>query len=212
MAKDGESAGGFSIVISIYLQSGGSVLFMPNTANCFFASCSIPQTISKPTCVSKSLATIGESPSLLILSSNQTVNIMRSVYGMEIKGHDDPFYEIAEVSMHSLSMAGIFGTFYVDFIPILKHLPRWIPGAGFRRLADDWGRYVRRLRDDGFMTLRKKMVRDDRAKIILVVILNSTGAQRGTAMHWKGYARWRQHGGRKHCRDHWRRSGNCLWR
>ncbi|KAL9710899.1 hypothetical protein Ac2012v2_005439 [Leucoagaricus gongylophorus] len=91
------------------------------------------------------------------LRHNQTVNIMRSVYGMEIKGHDDPFYEIAEVSMHSLSMAGIFGTFYVDFIPILKHLPRWIPGAGFRRLADDWGRYVRRLRDDGFMTLRKKM-------------------------------------------------------
>jgi len=89
---------------------------------------------------------------------------MKSVYGMEIKDDNDPFYEIAEVSMLSLSIAGIFGTFYVDFIPFLKHLPRWFPGAGFLKLAEVWGRYVRALRDDSFIMLKRKMVRDDRVK------------------------------------------------
>ncbi|KAJ3574478.1 hypothetical protein NP233_g1744 [Leucocoprinus birnbaumii] len=68
------------------------------------------------------------------LRHNQTASILESVYGTEIKGTQDPFYRIAEISMLSLSTAGVFGTFYVDFLPILKHLPSWLPGAGFRNL------------------------------------------------------------------------------
>jgi len=107
---------------------------------------------------------------LIFCASNQTVNIIKSVYGTEIKDDNDPFYEIAEVSMLSLSIAGIFGTFYVDFIPFLKYLPRWFPGAGFLKLAKSWERYVHALRDDCFIMLRKKMVRDDRVEIFLIFI------------------------------------------
>jgi len=191
IAKDGGSAGGSSTNISTHPQSDGSALSMLNTAKCFFASYLTPRMNSELTCAGQSLQ---KKKCLKHHSysapSNQTVNIMKSVYGMEIKDDNDPFYEIAEVSMSSLSIAGIFGTFYVDFIPFLKHLPQWFPGAGFLKLAKGWEKYVRALRGDCFMTLRKKMVRDDRSrKDAFIFMTCSLETKRGFAVHWQRYAR-----------------------
>jgi hypothetical protein len=83
---------------------------------------------------------------------------MESVYAQEIKGRDDPFHNIAEIAMKSLSAAGVFGNFYVDIFPFLKYIPSWFPGAGFQRQAAEWGNYVRALRDDGFVRLTERMV------------------------------------------------------
>ena len=33
------------------------------------------------------------------------------------------------------SEAGILGAFWVEFLPILKYVPSWFPGAGFQRKA-----------------------------------------------------------------------------
>ena len=65
-------------------------------------------------------------------------------YGIEIKQTDDPFVELAETAIKSLSEAATFGAFLVDFIPILRYVPEYVPGAGFQKKARAW----RKLQED----------------------------------------------------------------
>lgn len=65
-------------------------------------------------------------------------------YGLPIKQTDDPFINLAETALKSISAAAIFGKFFVDVIPILKYVPEFVPGAGFQKKARIW----RKLQED----------------------------------------------------------------
>jgi hypothetical protein len=123
------------------------------------AAPSFPKQVRKPpTPVSQALLALSLPLQLNVVSRAVTASIMESVYDLEIKDKSDPFYKIAEIAMASLSHAGIFGTFYVDFFPFLKYVPSWLPGAGFQQQAVEWGKYVRAMRDDGLKSLEARMV------------------------------------------------------
>jgi hypothetical protein len=59
-------------------------------------------------------------------------------YGLQIKPTKDPFIELAETAVKSISAAASFGAFFVDVIPILKYVPEFVPGAGFQKKARIW--------------------------------------------------------------------------
>ncbi|KAF9002579.1 cytochrome P450 [Cyathus striatus] len=61
--------------------------------------------------------------------------IMASGYGLEVKDKNNRFVSMAEEALEGLSEAGIPGRFVVDLVPLLKHIPFWIPGAGFLKFA-----------------------------------------------------------------------------
>jgi len=54
-------------------------------------------------------------------------------YDLPIKKEGDPYVALAEEAINSLALAVIPGKFLVDLIPILKYVPSWMPGAGFKR-------------------------------------------------------------------------------
>ncbi|KAF8874761.1 cytochrome P450 [Infundibulicybe gibba] len=60
------------------------------------------------------------------------------IYGVKVKEENDPYISIVEQAVGGLSEAGVPGAFLVDFIPILKYVPDWMPGAGFKRKAAHW--------------------------------------------------------------------------
>ena len=64
--------------------------------------------------------------------------IMRVTYGIDIQESDDPYISLAEESFNGFAEATIPGAFWVDFFPILKHIPSWFPGAGFQKKAAHW--------------------------------------------------------------------------
>jgi len=67
--------------------------------------------------------------------------ILKTVYGFEIKTIDDPYIHIAEEGAKAAD--GLLpGRFLVDGIPIMKHLPDWLPGTGFKRVAKLWGKQM----------------------------------------------------------------------
>jgi len=45
----------------------------------------------------------------------------------------------AEKGMAGINRGLLPGTYLVDAFPILKHIPEWFPGAGFKRNAKKWG-------------------------------------------------------------------------
>lgn len=40
--------------------------------------------------------------------------------------------------MDGLNEAAVPGAFLVDVIPLLKYVPKWFPGAGWKRKAEEW--------------------------------------------------------------------------
>jgi len=65
-------------------------------------------------------------------------NILSVAYGIDIADRDDEHIAVAEKAMEAFSEGFNPGTFWVDFLPILKHVPAWMPGAGFQRKAAEW--------------------------------------------------------------------------
>ncbi|KAJ7101281.1 cytochrome P450 [Mycena belliarum] len=83
--------------------------------------------------------------------------IMSTAYGIDVKQQDDPYVAIAHDAIHSSSEAAVFGRFLVDAIPWLKHVPAWLPGAGFKRQARAWRPIVRKMADVPFAETKRQM-------------------------------------------------------
>ncbi|KAJ7485833.1 cytochrome P450 [Mycena latifolia] len=64
--------------------------------------------------------------------------IISIAYGIDVLPAGDPYIEIAERCNNELAIAGTPGAFLVDFIPLLKHIPSWLPGMAFKRQAREW--------------------------------------------------------------------------
>ncbi|PFH48808.1 hypothetical protein AMATHDRAFT_149066 [Amanita thiersii Skay4041] len=66
--------------------------------------------------------------------------ILEICYGFAIERGNDAYVKKVEQSMEGFSQAVVFGSFLVDHFPVLKHIPGWMPGAGFKKKAEEWRR------------------------------------------------------------------------
>ncbi|KAI9061908.1 cytochrome P450 [Trametes sanguinea] len=57
-------------------------------------------------------------------------------YGRRVLSLDDELVQIAERGIEGSNDIGSPGSMLVDFFPILKYIPKWLPGAGLKRRAD----------------------------------------------------------------------------
>lgn len=58
---------------------------------------------------------------------------MKTAYGFDLEEHGDPYLARMEKVLQSLAIVTP-GRFWVEFIPALRYVPKWFPGAGFQRL------------------------------------------------------------------------------
>jgi len=105
---------------------------------------------------------------------------MSVAYGISVKESDDPYILNAEEALHGLAEAGIPGTFLVDLIPILKHIPDWFPGAGFKRKASHWRRVNADVSEKPFRFVAEQMV--TRPQLITISPVNFVSQKVGTAI------------------------------
>ncbi|KAF5372596.1 hypothetical protein D9758_005204 [Tetrapyrgos nigripes] len=67
--------------------------------------------------------------------------ILRISYGYQVKeGPRDPFVDLVNLAVEQVSQALAPGSFLVNLVPALLHLPEWFPGAGFKQIAKEWGK------------------------------------------------------------------------
>ena len=84
--------------------------------------------------------------------------IMSVAYGISVEPKDDLYINTAEKGVHPLVVAGVPGTFLVDTIPLLKHVPAWMPGAGFQRKAREWRKLARDMVELPYQAAKKHIV------------------------------------------------------
>ncbi|KAJ7644909.1 cytochrome P450 [Roridomyces roridus] len=91
------------------------------------------------------------------LRSMGAETIIPITYGLDIQPSDDPYVDLAERALHYVNL-GISGRFLVDFLPFLKHVPEWVPGAGFQKMARKGRKLAEAFRDVPFEETKRQMV------------------------------------------------------
>jgi cytochrome P450 len=83
--------------------------------------------------------------------------ILKMVYGWDVKGANDPFVKLAEEAVDQFSLSTAPGGFLIDVIPALKHVPEWVPGAGFKKTAKIWRKTMQEMVDMPHNWVKKQM-------------------------------------------------------
>lgn len=71
----------------------------------------------------------------LRFNRNAGAIILNLAYGYSIKEESDPIVHLVEKAMDTLAAGTTPGAWFVDYFPILRFLPSWFPGGGFKNEA-----------------------------------------------------------------------------
>jgi len=82
---------------------------------------------------------------------------MAVAYGIDVLPSDDPYVTLAHKAGRTFSIGSVPGAYLVDTFPILKHIPRWFPGAGFKRQAEEWSKLSRGMLELPFAETKRQM-------------------------------------------------------
>ncbi|KAJ7640875.1 cytochrome P450 [Mycena polygramma] len=105
-------------------------------------------------------------------------------FGLQVQrsGQPDPFISAATQAVEALTETGLFGTYLVDFLPILKCVPAWFPFATFKRQGNKWRTSSDIAAHVPFSVLKKEMAKNDYMPSIGSKILTSGEAFDETAV------------------------------
>ena len=81
--------------------------------------------------------TLGSSK-LMLRSSTAGSLILQMSHGYVVQEGSDPYVDLVELAVDQFSQVSRAGAFMVDFVPSLRYLPSWFPGATFKRQAISW--------------------------------------------------------------------------
>jgi hypothetical protein len=114
---------------------------------------------------------------------------MSIAYGIDIQPKDDPYVKAAEQGVHPLAAAAVPGAFLVDMLPALKYVPEWVPGAGFQKMAKEWGKLAITMIDMPFEASKKRIVRAlfiifglSHSNVNVLVVIGCIGYRKGTTI------------------------------
>ncbi|KAF9058200.1 cytochrome P450 [Panaeolus papilionaceus] len=88
---------------------------------------------------------------------NAVAVILKVAYGYQVAGNDDPLVVALEDGMKQLGVLNIPGKYWVEYFPILRFVPEWFPGAGFKHLARVIGESMSRLEDQPLEWAKKQI-------------------------------------------------------
>lgn len=79
------------------------------------------------------------------------------VYGLDVRLEGRESLEAAEEANRAMFIAAIPGRFLVDYIPFLRYVPDWVPGAKFQRLAREWKQMTLNMIEVPFLASKDKI-------------------------------------------------------
>ena len=77
---------------------------------------------------------------------------------MDIRDIDDEYVKTAQMAMEGHSIAHIPGVHWVEYLPILKYIPSWVPGTQAGKLVKHYTPYSLMMRDKPFEEVQQYKV------------------------------------------------------
>ncbi|PSR70426.1 hypothetical protein PHLCEN_2v13677 [Hermanssonia centrifuga] len=124
------------------------------------------------------LSRLSESPELFETHIRGFVAalLMEIVYGHKILSLEDEYVELAERAGTESVLVGSPGSgilsLLVDFFPVLKHYPLWLPGSGFKVKTNYIKGLVTRFLNDPYNMVKEKMTAGTLTAFILAGVVN----------------------------------------
>ncbi|CCM04678.1 uncharacterized protein FIBRA_06864 [Fibroporia radiculosa] len=84
-------------------------------------------------------------------------SVFQITHGYHVADLEDPLLKLAEQCNSDFSVATSPGAFLVDSLPMLKYVPSWLPGAGFKKLAKEGRRLSDRLMDEAYDSVKQQV-------------------------------------------------------
>jgi hypothetical protein len=105
--------------------------------------------------------------------------ILQLTYGYKLdqrKGHD-PLVELIDQHMQNFSDACIQGKWLVDVVPVLKYLPEWFPGGGFKKIGRRYRRTTHEVTEKPYAFAKREVQRETASESLLRTLLTKEGSQ-----------------------------------
>ncbi|EMD42005.1 hypothetical protein CERSUDRAFT_110546 [Gelatoporia subvermispora B] len=99
--------------------------------------------------------------------------IMMIAYGIEVTPSNDPFVKIAEEAVQSIAATTNAGSYLVDIVPVLRYLPSWFPGAGFKKEAAQWRVWVEALLNQPFQVVKDRILREGSPECVATSLIDT---------------------------------------
>ena len=77
---------------------------------------------------------------------------------MDVKDLDDEYVILAQEAFDGQSRAHVPGLYWVEYFPIMKRIPSWVPGANFQKLADEYRPITQAMVQKPFDQIRSAVV------------------------------------------------------
>ncbi|KAH8101908.1 cytochrome P450 [Cristinia sonorae] len=103
--------------------------------------------------------------------------VMALVYGHDARKHDDWLLQIASKGARTIESVGPVGAHLVDLIPILRFIPDWFPGAGFKRLPPGTREALSDMRFVPYNYVKEKMAMGTAVDCYVTELLEMTKSQ-----------------------------------
>nr|VWP02389.1 N/A [Ganoderma boninense] len=101
-----------------------------------------------------------ESPSRLnqLIRFNFASVMLKTAYDIDVKDENDLYVQISEEAATGAVTGLVPGKFPVEYLPFLRHIPPWFPGARSQRLWKKWMAAGERLKNVPFEHAKAKLV------------------------------------------------------
>ncbi|CAE7105448.1 unnamed protein product [Rhizoctonia solani] len=111
--------------------------------------------------------------------------IMKVTYGYSIISDNDPYIMASDEAFKSL-ITGSSGNYLVDSYPFLQHFPSWLPGMGFKRMAQEARRFPTKMAVEPFEWTKTQMSEGKAAPSLVRRLLeeNENGPVGEEAIMW----------------------------
>ena len=84
-------------------------------------------------------------------------------YGYPVQPGKDPLVDLVDTAVSQFGQGTDPGAFLVDVIPVLKYVPAWFPGAGWKRTAERFRRTLTNMTDVPYRFVQEQIVGSLRA-------------------------------------------------
>lgn len=105
---------------------------------------------------------------------------------MDITDMRDEYIRTAESAMSALSAAQVPGRFWIEFLPALRLVPRWSPGAYFKSWAERYKPIIDRMVDQPFDVVKRDMVCrlliGKNVQMVLTIVLRKSAGHAGPSV------------------------------
>lgn len=85
--------------------------------------------------------------------------ILKITYDIDVTDANDEYLRLAEEVVEKTTEAQLPGRFWIEFVPFLKHLPSWVPGAEFKKFVNDMNPKIEQMLNQPWDGVKRSIVR-----------------------------------------------------